>query len=70
MLLMDSVQLLSDAIIRQREVLEITQESLATLTGLSLSAIKKIERGNCDLRISTAVKIAKVLEISLDEVLL
>jgi len=70
MLLTDSVQLLSDAIIRQREVLGITQESLAMLTGLGVTTIRKIERGNCDLRISTAVKIAKVLEISLDEVLL
>jgi DNA-binding XRE family transcriptional regulator len=67
MRLMESVKLISDAIICQREVLGITQERLAALTGLGVTTIRKIERGSCDMRISTAAKIAKVLDISLDE---
>ena len=54
-----------------REKTGLTQEGLARKAGISYNTIIKLETGGIkDPRISTIIKIAKALEITIDELLL
>lgn len=44
----------------------LTQERLAEETGLSLAAVQKVEAGQSGSRLETLIRIALVLEVSLD----
>ena len=46
-----------------------SQAQLAESTGISISHISKIERGNCDCSIGCLVKIVEALELSTDYLL-
>jgi len=50
----------------RREVLKITQEHLAELSGIGLRTLKAIETGNGNPTLSTMIKIAEVLGLKLN----
>jgi transcriptional regulator with XRE-family HTH domain len=52
---------------RTREERGITQEDLAYHSGITVSALSRIERGLNNPRLSTVIRIAQALEISLVE---
>lgn len=45
----------------RREMLQVTQETLAELSGVGLRTIKEIERGKGNPTLSTVAKLAEVL---------
>lgn len=53
----------------RRKICGLTQAQTARAAGLSERAYAKIERGESDMRIVTAVHICKVLRITMDDVL-
>jgi transcriptional regulator with XRE-family HTH domain len=53
------------ALLKQiREERQITQEDLAFRSGITVSALSRIERGRNNPRLSTVIRIAQALEIS------
>jgi transcriptional regulator with XRE-family HTH domain len=55
---------------RIREEKKLTQEQMAVLLGYSVSGYRKIENGNRGLPIHKAMKAAKILGCSLNEIFL
>ena len=60
---------LAKQIIKYRKERELTQEELSSKTGISRSSIAMIETAKRDITISKLAKIAKVLGITLSELL-
>lgn len=56
-------------IYQRRKELGITQDKLAELTDTTPQAISNYERGERELRVSTIIQIANVLNISIDYLL-
>lgn len=54
-----------DTIKKRRDMLNITQESLAELSGVGLRTIKEVERGKGNPTIQTLHKITEVLGMEL-----
>ena len=57
---------LADIIRSRREVLKITQDHLAELSGISLRTIKSIETRNGNPTFSTTIKIIEILGLELN----
>ena len=57
---------LANIIRDRREVLKITQEHLAELSGISLRTIKSIETMNGNPTLNTTIKIIKILGLELN----
>lgn len=62
-------KLIGNRISQARNLRKLTQENLSELTGLSVSAISRIETGHNSTSLKTFSKICSVLDISLDYVL-
>lgn len=62
-------KLIGNRISQARNLRKLTQENLSELTGLSVSAISRIETGHNSTSLKTLSKICSVLDISLDYVL-
>lgn len=60
-----STQYISQQLKETRENKGLSQRELSTRSGVPQSHISKIERGNVDLRLSSLVAIARVLELEL-----
>ncbi len=56
-------------ILDRREALDLSQEKVARLAGISLQQMGRIERGVSDPKLSTAKAIADALNLTLDELL-
>lgn len=50
---------------QRREELEITQKQLGDICDLSHNGISRVEIGNSDIKLSTLLKIGKILGINL-----
>jgi transcriptional regulator with XRE-family HTH domain len=59
-------QEINNAIIQRRESLQVTQETLSELSGVSLRALKQFESGKGNPTLLTIHKIADVLGLELD----
>lgn len=62
-------KLIGNRISQARNLRNLTQENLSELTGLSVSAISRIETGHNSTSLKTLSKICNVLDISLDYIL-
>ena len=52
-----------------RTLKELSQENVAEMLGISITAYSKIERGETDVQLSRLSQIAKVFEVSIEEIL-
>ena len=59
------LHVLINQIKERREMLQVTQETLAELSGVSLRALKQFESGNGNPTIKTLSKLANVLGLEL-----
>lgn len=66
---MKEINYLREEIRRRRIAKDLTQDGLAELAGLSIGAIKQVERGRNQPSVKTFVKIAKALGTTTDELL-
>lgn len=62
-------KLIGNRISQARNLRNLTQENLSELTGLSVSAISRIETGHNSTSLKTLSKICDVLDINLDYIL-
>lgn len=62
-------KLIGNRISQARNLRNLTQENLSELTGLSVSAISRIETGRNSTSLKTLSKICDVLDINLDYIL-
>ena len=62
-------KLIGNRISQARNLKNLTQENLSELTGLSVSAISRIETGHNSTSLKTLSKICNVLDVSLDYIL-
>ena len=52
-----------------RTLKELSQENVAEMLGISITAYSKIERGETDVQLSRLSQIAKAFEVSIEEIL-
>ena len=52
-----------------RTLKELSQENVAEMLGISVTAYSKIERGETDVQLSRLNQIAKAFEVSIEEIL-
>lgn len=58
---------LADHIREWREALELSQNTVAERSGLSISTIRRIEAGEVDLRVTTFLALSKAMEAEVYE---
>lgn len=63
---MDSLKL-ANRVKMHRARLDLTQEQLARLAGVSRQAIHAIERGKAEPSVTLALKLARIFEMKVDE---
>lgn len=64
-----NLQIVGDNIRKLRELRNFTQDYLAERTGVARETIGKIEKGESGVKLETVFKIAKVLEISITQLI-
>jgi len=62
------IKFIGHKIKNSREIISMSQETLAKILGVSTQYIKKIESGECNIKILTLLKISKTLKIELQKI--